>query len=241
MKSDDLSGRVSLVTGAAGNLGQAVAEAFHSAGARTVLVDREEKRIRDIFPGFAESPDNLLVGNVDLTNADDVADLFLRAIERFGRVDILVNTVGAYSAGKPVHEEGWKTWETMWAVNVRTAVNCCRAAVPLMLKENWGRMINIGSRNAVEGASGKDAAYAAAKSAVLRLTESLAEELKGRGITANCVLPGTIDTPQNRKSMPDADFSKWVKPEEIAGVITFLASNRAAAVTGAAIPVYGAS
>jgi NAD(P)-dependent dehydrogenase (short-subunit alcohol dehydrogenase family) len=241
MKSTDLSGRVSLITGAAGNLGRAVAETFHSAGSRTILVDHREERIREIFSNRIDSPNHLAIGGVDLTSPDEVASLFRRSVEKFGRVDILVNTVGAYAAGKPVHEEDWNTWEKMWAVNVRTAVNCCRAAVPLMMKEKWGRIVTIGSRNALEGASGKDSAYSASKTAVLRLTESLAEELKGRGITANCILPGTIDTPENRKSMPDADISKWVKPEKIAEMIAFLATDRASAITGAAIPVYGAS
>jgi NAD(P)-dependent dehydrogenase (short-subunit alcohol dehydrogenase family) len=158
-------------------------------------------------------------------------------VERFGRLDVLVNVAGGFT---------WQTladgdvdgWDRMFTINLKTAVVTVKAALPSLLKSDAGRVINIGAGAAAKAAAGMGA-YAASKSGVLRLTESLSEELKDRGITVNAVLPGTIDTPQNRKDMPDADHSRWVSAEAIADVIVFLASPAARAVTGAAVPVFG--
>jgi NAD(P)-dependent dehydrogenase (short-subunit alcohol dehydrogenase family) len=159
-------------------------------------------------------------------------------MEHFGRIDALVNTVGGYRGGQPVAETAIELWDGMFDLNARSAFIVSRAVAPHMLARGSGRIINVGSKAALQGTR-RSAAYSAAKSAVVRLTESLAADLKREGITANCVLPSTLDTPENREDMPGADPSRWVTPEEVADVILFLASDAARAVQGAAIPVYG--
>lgn len=230
--------RVALITGAAGNLGQATATAFQRAGAHTVLVDHARDRLDELFPDLVGRQDHLLVGGVDLTDAGAVENLTAAVMDRFARIDTLVNTVGTYRGGKPVHEESLDTWELLFDANVRTTLVTVKAVVPIMLRQSSGRIVNVGSRSALHGGA-RTAAYSASKSAVVRLTESMAAELEVSGIGVNCVLPSTIDTPQNRKAMPDADFSTWVTPEAIAEVIAFLASDAARGITGAAIPIYG--
>lgn len=234
----NLKDRVALITGAAGNLGQATAKTLQRAGARTVLVDHARDRLKKLYPVLVDAPDHMLAGGVDLTDAAAVENLIAETLDRFERIDVLVNTVGTYRGGKPVHEESLETWELLFDANVRTAVMTARAVVPVMLKQGGGRIVNVGSRSALKGGA-KNAAYSASKSAVVRLTESMAAELEAAGVSVNCVLPSTIDTPQNRQAMPGADFSTWVTPEAIAEVIAFLASDAARGITGAAIPVYG--
>ncbi len=236
----DLTGKVVLITGAAGHLGQAVARRFARAGARRVLADRAPDRLPRLYPSEAQSNDCLLVTGIDLAEEAAARRLVAAALERFGRLDVLVNTVGGFAGGKRLHEESLETWEAMWRINLLTTLNACRAVVPHFLERGAGRIVNVAARAALAGVPGL-AAYCAAKSAVLRLTESLAAELKDHGVSVNCVLPGTIDTPQNRAAMPKADFAKWVPPEAIAEVILFLASEASTAVTGAAVPVYGRS
>ncbi len=234
----DLKDRVAIITGAAGNLGEATARAFQRAGARTVLVDRSADRLSGMFADAAKSGDRLLASGVDMTDPAAVEKLVGDVAERFGHIDVLVNTVGTFKGGKPVHEEDPETWDFLMKVNLRTTLLACRAVIPAMLERKGGRIINVASRNALSG-DARVAAYSASKAAVMRLTESLAAEVKDSNITVNSVLPGTIDTPQNRSAMPKADFSRWVAPEAIADVIAFLASDGARAITGAAIPVYG--
>jgi len=153
-------------------------------------------------------------------------------------VDVLVNTFGGYRGGKPVHEADLADWDFLFNINVRTTLLCCRAVIPQMLKQGTGKIINVASRDGLSGSAGY-AAYSASKSAVLRLTESMAAELKVSNINVNCIMPGTIDTPQNRAAVPNGDFTKWVEPAAIADVIAFLASEGARAINGAALPVYG--
>jgi NAD(P)-dependent dehydrogenase (short-subunit alcohol dehydrogenase family) len=233
-----LSDKVVMITGAAGNLGQAVTRIVQELGGKTLLVERSREHLEKAFGDLASSKKHWLADDTDLTDPASTQRMVDEAHGRFGRIDGLVNTVGAFRGGKPVHEGDLGDWDFLYDVNVRTALNACRAVVPHMLKSGQGRIIAIASRNAFQG-SPKYAAYSAAKAAVLRLTESLSGELKHGGITANCIVPGTIDTPQNRSSMPNADHSTWVAPEQIANVIAFLLSTEAGAVTGAAIPVYG--
>ena len=169
---------------------------------------------------------------------DSLARMAQAACERFGRIDALVNTVGGYRGGKPVHEMDLADWDFLFGVNLRTTLLCSRAVIPQMLRQGGGRIVNVASRDGLVGSAGYSA-YSASKSAVLRLTESLAAELKNSNINVNCIMPGTIDTPQNRKAIPNGDFSKWVEPEAIAEVILFLISDAARAINGAAVPVYG--
>ena len=230
--------KVVVITGATGNLGSATAEAFQRLGARTVLVDRSFERLQRHYPSLVDSSDHFLAGDINVADSQSISDMFDQVIRRFGRVDVLVNTVGGYRGGKRVDQEDPDSWDQMLDINFRTSLNCCRTIIPQMVKQNSGRIINIASRSALAG-SGLYGPYSVSKTAVLRLSECLAEELKEFGVNVNCVLPGIIDTPQNRAAMPDSEFAKWVAPSAIADVIAFLASDAARGVTGAAIPVYG--
>lgn len=236
----DFSDRVVVVGGASGNLGQAIAGAFYAAGANLVLLDRAPDRLPQQFPELAGSPDHLLLGSADATDTESVERAVKSALERFGRIDVLANAIGGYRAGHPVHETPLDTWDFMLNLNARTAFVLSRAVVPSMLARGSGKIVHVSARAALAG-TGKAAAYSASKAATVRLVESLAAELRQANINVNCVLPGTIDTPQNRQSMPKADYSRWVPPEAIADVILFLASDTAWAVNGAAVPVYGRS
>jgi NAD(P)-dependent dehydrogenase (short-subunit alcohol dehydrogenase family) len=234
----DFADRVVVVTGAAGNLGSAVAKAFQAAGARLVLVDRTPDRLPQMFPELANSAKHFLATSVDLTDAEAVAAMVDEALERLGRIDVLVNTAGGYRGGTPVHETPLEAWDFLLDLNARTVFIVSRAVIPAMLQQGKGKIVNVAARAALSG--GRNVAlYSVSKSAVVRLTESLAAELKNHGINVNCILPSTIDTPQNRAAMPKADTSRWVKPEALADVILFLASDAARAVHGAAVPVYG--
>lgn len=233
-----MKNKVAIITGAVGNLGAATARCLQELGAKTVLVDRAPDRVREAFKDLAESRDHWLAGGFDLTNPESLAKLVEQTLARFGRVDALVNTVGAYRGGKPAHETDLADWDFLFNINVRSTLLCCRAVIPQMLRQGGGKIINVASRDGLKGSAGY-AAYSASKSAVLRLTESLADELKASNINVNCILPSTIDTPQNRAAVPNGDYSKWVAPGAIADVIAFLASDAARAIHGAAIPVYG--
>jgi NAD(P)-dependent dehydrogenase (short-subunit alcohol dehydrogenase family) len=235
---DRLANKVVIVTGSVGNLGLATAHALQETGAKTVLVDRSDARLRENYPTLIDSGDHLLAGGVDLTNPDSLTRMVQSVCGRFGQIDALVNTVGGYRGGKPVHETELTDWDFLFEVNLHTTLLCCRAVVPQMLRQGWGKIVNVASRDGLTGTAGYSA-YSASKSAVLRLTESMAAELKNSNINVNCVMPGTIDTPLNRKAIPGADFSKWVTPEAIADVILFLISEDARAINGAALPVYG--
>lgn len=233
-----LKDKVAIITGAVGNLGMATARTFQQAGAKTVLVDRSPDRIREVFQDISSSEDHFLAGGIDLSNPDSLTKLIELTFTRFGRVDVLVNTVGGYRGGEPAHETDLADWDFLFNVNLRTTLLCCRAVIPQMLKQGSGKIINVASRDGLRGTAGY-AAYSASKSAVLRLTESLADELKASNINVNCIMPGTIDTPQNRAAMPNGDFTKWVEPGAIADVIAFLASDASRAINGAALPVFG--
>lgn len=235
---DDFTGRVILITGAAGNLGNAAARAFQKEGAKTVLIGHSTEKLIGAFYDLSSSPDHLLIGGVDLTDASTTEKVVDEAYRYFHRVDVLFNAVGTFSDGKPIHEEELDTWEYLLKINFYTTLYMCRAVVPYVMRQGGGKIINTASRSALIGKA-RSAAYSVSKSAVLRLTESLAEELRTSNINVNCIIPGTIDTPKNREAMPDADYSKWVKPSAIADVVLFLASESSRAVTGATIPVYG--
>jgi NAD(P)-dependent dehydrogenase (short-subunit alcohol dehydrogenase family) len=230
----DLTNRVVVVTGAAGNLGRAVAARLDAAGASCVLLDRAPiGRENDL------SARTLAVDGIDLTDAQVVQAALEDAEARFGRLDALVATAGGFEGGHPVHEQDWAVWERMLFINLKTAFTACRAIIP-RLPNDGGRIVTVGARPGLSGVAGL-APYAASKAALIRLTESLALELRDRNITANCIAPSTLDTPQNRAAMPDASFSKWVPPEEIAELVLFLLSPAARSISGATIPVYGRS
>ena len=233
----DYEKRVVFITGAVGNLGVAVARAFLSQGAHLVLCDRAGDRLDKVFAGLSPE-EHLLAGGVDVTDESSIARAVEKTVARYGRIDVLVNTVGGYRAGKPVHETDVGTWDLMLKLNAGSVFLVSRAVIPHMIGQEGGRIISIAAGAGLKGEAGHGA-YSASKSAVIRLTESMSEELKDRGVNVNCVLPSLIDTPPNREAMPNADFDKWVTPESIAAVILFLASPAARDVTGAAVPVAG--
>ena len=230
--------RVVMVTGAAGHLGGAVVARLLEEKARLVAVDLEAEGLLRRFPRLADSRDHLVAAPVDLTDPDALAGWVKSAIDRWGRIDVLLNLAGGYQGGHPLHQADANEWDQMMDRNARSVFHACRAVIPWMIDRKSGWIVNVASRAALHGGP-MVALYAASKAVVVRLTESLAEELKDQGITVNCVLPGIIDTPPNREAMPEADRQRWVSPEEIAEVILFLASDRARAVTGAALPIVG--
>lgn len=235
MSSSSSRRRSVVVTGAFGNLGVAVARRFREQGAAVALLGRAPP------PAWvaAEFPaPHCVLGGVDLTQAASTGAAMEAVRSKLGSIDVLVNVAGGFR-WQTLEQGDVDGWDAMFAVNLKTAVVSTRAALPQLLASGAGRIINVGAGAAVRPAGAGMGAYAASKAGVHKLTESLAEELKDRGITVNAVLPGIIDTPRNRADMPKADFSRWVQPEAIAAVIAFLASEQAAAVTGALVPVYG--
>jgi NAD(P)-dependent dehydrogenase (short-subunit alcohol dehydrogenase family) len=234
----DFSERVVLITGAAGNLGAAVARVFHAGGANLALFDNRHDRLQSIFSDLVDDTSYLLVGDIDVTDEGSVQSAVERVIEHFGRIDVLINVAGGYRAGDPVHETPVETWDFMLNLNAKSVFLLSRTVAPHMIAQGAGVMVNIGARPGMQ-APKNSGAYAASKSAVIRLTESISAELKYHGINVNCVIPGTIDTPENRELMPNAKQENWVSPEAIADVIYFLASEEARAIHGAPIPVYG--
>lgn len=236
----DFAGKVVMVTGGTGNLGGPVARAFAAAGAKVVVVDRNAEKQRARFIDWVDAPDYWLAAPVNVTDEAEGARCVADAVARFARLDILVNTVGGYRAGQPVHELDLATWDLMLDLNARSTLVMCKAALRVMLAQGGGKIVNVAARAALAG-SANHAAYAAAKAATVRLTESMAAEVRARGININCILPSTIDSPDNREAMPKADPSKWVAPASLAEVILFLASPAARDIHGAALPVYGLS
>lgn len=228
-----------IITGAAGNLGTAVAQTFAAAGANTVLVDIDEERLLQTQRSLPAGTESLIIPT-NLIDPESVSTMVSQVTETYGRIDILANIAGGFTMGPLIHETEDKDWDFMMNLNMRSVFNCCRASIPAMLENGGGKIINISARAAREGKA-KMGPYCASKAAVITLTETLSAENREKDINVNCILPGTIDTPRNREDMPDADHSKWVPPQALADVIQFLASDAARCVTGAAIPVHGKS
>jgi NAD(P)-dependent dehydrogenase (short-subunit alcohol dehydrogenase family) len=229
--------KVAVITGGLGALGQAVVAACVAAGYRVAIVDQAPPD-SPAAAAVSGKPDILLSAGTDLGNAAATAAAMQAASDRFGRIDVLINIAGGFR-WQLLGDGDLATWDWLYGANLRSAVTACRAALPFMKRNSSGRIINIGAAAAAARSAAGMGAYAASKAGVHKLTESLAEELKDVGITVNAILPGVIDTPQNRADMPDADVSRWVGPQDIASVILFLASDQAQAVTGALLPVYG--
>lgn len=229
--------RTVVITGAAGNLGRAVADAFAARGANLVLVDLKNEALQRVFG--AGDPRRLLA-TANLLDQAQLDAMAMQAVERFGRIDVLANLAGGFRMGEPVHATTDTTWKFLLDINAGTLLHAVRAVVPRMLAQGGGRIVNVGAYAAQRGAA-QMGAYIAAKSAVIRLTETLAAELRDKKINVNCVLPTIIDTPENRAAMPDADPGRWVAPADLARVIVFLASDDARAIHGAALPVTGLS
>ena len=239
--SSRFEGKVALVAGGTGGLGRAVSLAFLGEGARvevTYVVPGEWAELQDVV---AKLGGGALKGHeVDVTDETAVNGLVETIVEAQGRLDVLVNTVGAYAGGLKLWELETRVFEQMMALNLRSGYALARAAARTMLKQKRGAIVNVAAKAAFDHAAGA-AAYAAAKAAALAMIDSLAADLKGSGVRANSILPSIIDTAANRKAMPKADFAKWPKPEDIARVILFLCSEEAKVIQGAAVSVYGDS
>ena len=223
-----------MITGASGNLGKAVAAAFRQHGARLVLVDREAGALQAAFA----ASDDIALAPADLLDRQHARAAFGLALDRFGRVDILCHLAGGFRSGEAVHETSEGTWDFLFDINARTFVNIAQAVVPHMIQSGGGKIVSVGAYAAQRGVA-QMGAYCASKSSVIRLTEAMSAELKDKNINVNCVLPTTLDTPDNRAAMPEADPARWVAPDDLAQVIVFLASDAARAVHGAALPVTG--
>ena len=236
---NEFKNKVIVVTGAAGNLGRALAVAFAQRGARIALLDLNEQTTQAVVDDLPQDADATAYA-VNLLEAASVNQTLQAIVHDFGHIDVLANIAGGFTMGPLIQDTGDRDWEFMMNLNARSIFYTCRAAIPNMLANGGGRIINVSARAALEG-KGRMGPYCASKAAVKTLTESLAAENKFDNINVNCMLPGTIDTPQNRDAMPDANFSNWVPPEALADVVVFLASEAARCVTGAAIPVYGKS
>jgi len=226
-----MQGKVIAVTGGFGVLGAAVGRVALARGAKVALIDRAPEASGDV------PSDALHIGGADLTDPASAKAAIDRIVSEYGGLDALVNVAGGFR-WETFEDGALDTWDMLYAINVKTAVVTTKAALAHLLASKAGRVVNVGAAGAVKAGVGF-APYAASKSGVMRFTESLAEELKGRGVTVNAVLPSIIDTPTNRADMGDADADKWVTPNELAEVILFLTSGAASAVTGALIPVMG--
>lgn len=235
----NLKDTVTIITGAVGNLGRACATQIAQAGGSLALLDISQDRLVAAYPDHPDCSRRQLLAAIELTDSDAVAEAMAVIDKQFGRIDAVVHTVGAYR-GAEIKNDTWNTWDFLFSVNVRTAFVTVQAALPYMTARQKGSIVTVASRNAFEGAAGF-AAYSAAKAALMRMTESLAAELKPDHVRANIVIPGTMDTAGNRQAMPNADLSSWVTPESVASVIAFLLSDAACDVTGAWLPVYGRS
>jgi NAD(P)-dependent dehydrogenase (short-subunit alcohol dehydrogenase family) len=217
----DLNGHVAAITGVSGDLGRSVKQAFLGAGARVVGIARSNAEI-----------------SADLSSADSAISAMKAAHAVHGRLDSLIHLVGGFAGGVELADDTPATFDAMFDVNVRSAFYAIRAVTPLMRAAGQGRMVLVASRAAIEP-SPHAALYGASKAALVALTRSVAAENRQHGITANVLMPGTMDMPKNRVAMPTADYSKWVKPSQVADVIVFLASSAAEAISGASIPIFG--
>jgi 3-oxoacyl-[acyl-carrier protein] reductase len=230
---NDMNEKVVLITGAKGGLGSFVTQRFLATGVTVVGTSRSISKEDFAEPNFVPLP-------VDFTKSHAVRDAVESVVTRFGRLDVLVHVLGGFAGGPAVAETDDATWEQMRDLNLTSAFYALRSAIPHLRKSGKGRIVAIGSLTAVEPHAGLGA-YVTFKSALTTLVRTVALENNDAGLTANVVLPGTMDTPANRKAMPGADFSKWVQPGDVADLVLWLADERAAHVTGAAIPIDGSN
>jgi len=235
-----IGSRLALVAGGTGGLGRAVSLALLEHDYNVTVTYRRSEEW-DALQSAAGANLSLLEGTrLDVTDEAAVTGLISNLVRKHGRLDALINTVGGYAGGVRLWELDPKVFDLMLALNLRSGFVLCRAVVPVMLKQGYGSIVNVASKAAFDHAAGA-AAYAASKAAAIAMMDSLAADLKGTGVRVNSIVPSIIDTEANRKAMPDPDFAKWPKPEDIARVILFLCGDDAKVVHGASIPVYGDS
>ncbi len=237
--SGELRGRVVLIGGATGGLGSGITRVFAETEAYLALTSTSQEALEELVDELGLPDERLFVSTVDATDPDSIDVLVSSVVERFGGLHVLLNTIGGWGGGKTVEDTAIDQWEWMQLLNLHSAFLISRAVLPHMLDAGWGRIIHTASKTAVAPRP-KQVGYAVSKAGVITLTEVIAAEVKGTGVTANVVLPSIIDTPANRRMMSGADKSKWVSPEHIAETMRFLCSDAAASINGDRIPIYGA-
>ena len=230
--------RIAVVTGGTGALGSSVALDLLQSGARVVVTYRSEKEWAALEGRAGEHQGKLTGAKVGLTQASEVERLVAEVVSKWQRIDHLVAVAGGFAAGKSFETDD-KTWDQMFSLNLRSLIFCLRSVVPVMIGQNFGRIVTVSSGAILRGGGAGIAAYAVSKGAVRQLSEILADELKAFDIHVHCILPGTMDTDANRLAMPKADFSKWVKTEDVARVVHFLLGDDARAVRSVVVPVLG--
>lgn len=234
-----LEGKTAIITGGTGGLGTGVLRELLHEGANVISTYIDEQELKGCFELVRDYKDRVVLLRGNLTLPKQAARVAAKTLKEFGRIDVLVHLAGGFVYSTFMDSDA-KTFQRMYDINLTTLVNAAKAVLPAMIAQSYGRIVTVSSRPALAGTAGVGA-YSASKAAVLNLTQTLAEETIEHGITVNSILPGTIDTPANRRDMPDADFTRWVTPGEIAKVIAFLASDDSKPITGAGIPVYGRS
>lgn len=233
----DFSNRIVLVTGGTGALGRAITKAFIASSATVIssyIVDREVDQLE------AQIKSVVHLIRADIGKEEEAKKLVSSILDKYGQIHILVNVVGGYIGGKSVAELDEKEWDLMMNMNLKSAFLISKNVIPQMIASKNGKIVHVSSRTGLKS-TGYDSAYAASKSGLIRLVESLSEEVKELNINVNCIMPSTIDTEANRIAMPNADHSKWVKPLDLANIVLFLCSEEGKAITGAAVPTYGLS
>ncbi len=227
-----------LISGATGALGRAVAREFAQTETRLALTGRSEQNLARVAAETGLDAGQVFTAAADVAQPDSVGELVEAVTAHLGPIDVLLNTVGGWSGGRMVEDMAVEAWDRMLTLNLRTAFLLARAVLPPMKEAGWGRIVHVSSKAAIAPRS-KHAAYAVSKMGLITLTEAIAAETKGSGVTANVILPSIIDTPANRTAMPKADTHKWVPPERIAATMRFLCSDAAASINGARIPMFG--
>lgn len=236
----NIKDKVAIITGATGGLGSAVTQAFLNAQAKVAVTFTKENTLDSLKAKVSPPQEAWLAVKTNVLEESSVQSMVEQVINRFGRIDILVNLVGGFSGGASFAETTEFQWDAMMNLNLKSVFLCCKYVMPIMIKQNSGSIVNVGSRGGQKGAAGISA-YSASKAGVINFTQALADEGREHNVTANVIIPGTVDTPANREAMPNADFNKWVRPQAIAHVILFLCSQAAQEVSGAVIPVFGKS
>ncbi len=233
-----MKGRVVIVTGGTGALGRAVTKEFLGAGSKLAVPYIVDEEVDLLKREVGSQINDVFLSKVDVFQWSQIKEFTSSIHNKEGRIDALVNLVGGYFGGPRIHETEQRDWDRMMNLNLKSHFLSCKATLPFMSQQKYGRIVNVASESALRGEATLGV-YSVSKSGVVRLTETISDEYRMEGITANCVLPRIIDTPANRQAMPDADFSSWPKPSEVAKLILFLASDDAGAITGASIPIIG--
>ncbi|HEY2664220.1 MAG TPA: SDR family NAD(P)-dependent oxidoreductase [Candidatus Binataceae bacterium] len=233
-----LDNRIAIVTGGSGALGRAVTTTLVKEGARVAVPYIVDAEVPLLEGAVGSGKSQLLINKADVGVESEVSRFVKQVEEQMGRIHILVNLVGGFWGGVSVADTALADWQAMFDLNLKPTFLCCRAVIPAMRKNKWGRIVSVTSRTGLTGA-GDFAAYAVAKGAIATFTVSLAEELLGDDILVNAVAPSTIDTEANRKAMPNAKHERWVKPDNIARTIAYLCSDSCSVTSGSIVPVYG--